>query len=117
MLRSKGSGYGDAIVEDTSSSFVLVSLFDRLMPLRNEQLDSPNRVELIRRGAHHLDRSASVASGALVILARSPANIAMPVPLEVEGDKVTGDGPVYYQFVLPLDSPGARVPTTQGAEN
>ena len=41
----------------------------------------------------------------------------MPVPLEVEGDKVTGDGPVYYQFVLPLDARAVVASTTQGAEN
>ena len=37
----------------------------------------------------------------------------MPVPLEVEGDKVTGEGPVYYQFVLPLDRPAPEPETTQ----
>ena len=37
-----------------------------------------------------------------MIIARSYGNVPMPVPLEVEGDKITGDGPVYYQFVLPL---------------
>ena len=49
----------------------------------------------------HLDRSAALGAGGLVIIARSTG--AMPIPLEVEGDKITGDGPIYYQFVLPLD--------------
>ena len=40
----------------------------------------------------------------------------MPVPLEVEGDKITGPGVVYYQFVLPLDHSALAAAATQPSE-
>jgi len=93
---------------------VLASFFDRLAPIPNTPGDSPDRVDLLRRGARHLDRSSAVAAGALVVIARSHGDVPMPVPLQVEGDKITGPGPVYYQFVLPLDhSAVENAPATQ----
>ena len=116
MLRGKsGSGMGEGSVDDPRESFVLVSFFDRLKPVDNESTDNPNRADLLRRGARHLDRSAALAAGGLVIIARSHGNVPMPVPLEVEGDKITGDGPVYYQFVLPLNQ-SALPASTQPSE-
>jgi hypothetical protein len=106
MLKSKASVSGEGVLDDVRESYVLVSFFDRLKPLYNDDPNNQTRVELIRRGARHLDRSASIAAGALVIIARSSGDLPMPVPLEVEGEKITGDGPVYYQFVLPLDRSG-----------
>jgi hypothetical protein len=82
-------------------SFVLLTLFDRLTAIPNETQDNPNRVEVVRHAARFLDRSASLAAGGLVIVAN--ANGEIPVPVEVEGEKVTGEGPIYYQCVLPLD--------------
>jgi hypothetical protein len=104
---------GDGAMDNVPQSFVLMSLFDRLATIPNEQLDDPKRVELLRRGARHLDRSSAIAAGALVVVAHSEG--AMPVPLEVEGDKITGDGPIFYQFVLPLDrmSVDAQLATTE----
>ena len=77
-----------------------MSLFDRLKPMRNETPD-PTRVDIIRRGARRLDRSAAIGAGALLVVAHTTG--PLPIPLTVEGDKITGDGPIYYQFVLPLD--------------
>ena len=30
-----------------------------------------------------------------------------PIPLDVEGDKVTGNGTTFYQFILPLEHSAA----------
>jgi hypothetical protein len=81
-------------------SFPLLSFFDRLPPTRNEGQRN-DRVELIRRGGRNLDLSHALAAGALVVLAE--ADEPLPFPLEVEGDRVTGQGKTLYQFLLPLD--------------
>ncbi|HEX3356359.1 MAG TPA: hypothetical protein VHS31_05190, partial [Tepidisphaeraceae bacterium] len=100
LLRSAAGTIGDGKITDMNRAFVLLSLFDRLQPIENQSPDNPDRVDVLRRGTRHLDRSSALAAGALVVLGRSDGPI--PVPLEVEGDKMTGDGPIYYQFVLPL---------------
>jgi hypothetical protein len=82
-------------------SFPMLSLFDRLPPMRNDT-EKNDRVELLRRhGARSLDVSHALAAGALVVLAE--AGGPLPFPLEVEGDRVAGDGTTLYQFLLPLD--------------
>ena len=48
-----------------------------------------------------LDLSQSLGAGALIVMAE--ANGPIPIPIEVDGDPVTGDGLSFYQFVLPLD--------------
>jgi hypothetical protein len=100
-LKSRAGVTGEGSLDDLHDSFAILSLFDRLKPIRNQSPDNPDRCEILRRGARHLDRSAAIAAGGLLILARSSGD--MPIPLEVEGEKITGDGPIYYQFVLPLD--------------
>jgi hypothetical protein len=109
-LREKASVTGDGAVENLSQSFVLLSFFDRLHPIKNDP-ETVNRVEVLRRGGRHLDKSAALAAGALVILAHSKGEL--PVPLEVEGDKVTGPGDIYYQRVIPIDRGAANPPATQ----
>jgi hypothetical protein len=102
MLKGKASVSGEGEVSDVYDSFVLASLFDRMAPIRN-MMDTQDRVEVLRRGARHLDRSTAIAAGSLVIICHVPEKSPMPVPLEVEGEKITGDGNVFYQFVLPVD--------------
>jgi hypothetical protein len=107
-LRSTSAGFAQTVHNDFNQpvmrSWPMLSLFDRLPPMRNStQPGQGARVELLRRGARHLDVSAAVAAGQLVVLAESEANAPLPIPLEVEGDAVTGRGRVFYQFVLPLD--------------
>jgi hypothetical protein len=81
-------------------SFPVMSFFERLPPTKNPG-NKNERVELLRRGARHLDVSHLLAAGALVVLAESAE--PMPVPLEVEGSLVGGTGTTLYQFLLPLD--------------
>jgi hypothetical protein len=93
------SDWGERVMR----SFPMLSLFDRLPPMQNPR-DTQNRVELLRLGARWMDVSAAVAAGQLVVLAESEtADVPLPIPLEVEGDRVAGRGKIFYQFVLPLD--------------
>ena len=87
-----------------------MSFFDRLSPLKNET-DKADRVEILRRGCRHLDRSAALAAGALVVLAQ--ADGPLPFPLTVEGEPMSGTGTVFYQYVLPLDRTPLEAATTQ----
>jgi hypothetical protein len=82
-------------------SFPILSFFDRLAPARKLPDPSPDRYELLRRGARKLDISAALAAGQLVVLAESDG--PLPFPLRVEGSLIGGEGTVFYQFVLPLD--------------
>jgi hypothetical protein len=116
MLRGKSSGVGEDHIDDPADTFVLASFFDRLLPLQNDQPDAQTRVDLWRRGARHLDRSASLEAGALVIIARSPGDAPIPIPLKVEGDNIAGPGPICYQFVLPLDRSAVEKAATQPAK-
>ena len=45
--------------------------------------------------------SQLVASGQLVVFAQ--ADGPMPLPLEVNGDRIEGEGVTFYQFALPLN--------------
>jgi hypothetical protein len=114
QLRDKGTNVGDGLVNDVGQAFVMLSLFDRLQPLRVEGNDA--RFEILRRGARRLDRSTAIATGSMVVIAQAAADL--PVPLEVDGNKITGGGNVYYQFVLPIDrqtlaDKAATQPTTE----
>jgi hypothetical protein len=91
-------------------SLPMLSFFERLQPQRNERGNTPSRVDPLRRGGRWLDCSQALAAGQLVVLAEATG--PLPMPLEVEGDKVTGEGRIFYQFVLPLDR-GAVASTTQ----
>jgi hypothetical protein len=99
--------------DDSNSAFrrslIMLSLFDRLAPIRNDR-PTPTRVELFRRGGRSMDLSDSLAAGSLLIFAESQG--PLPMPLNVEGEPVKGDGLIFYQFVLPLDR-GELTPTTQ----
>jgi hypothetical protein len=86
---------------DVKKSFPMLSFYSRLPPLRN-----PQRVEVLRRGQRQLDLGHVLGAGELVVLAEA-RNTPIPIPLDVEGDKVGGNGTTFYQFVLPLEHSAA----------
>lgn len=88
-------------------SLPIMSLFERLQPVKSEV--RLQRIDLLRRGGRTLDISGALAAGGLVVLAE--ADGPLPIPMEVEGDPVTGAGRILYQFVLPLDRSGLPVET------
>ena len=106
-----GRGF-DETFDDSNASFrrtlIMLSLFDRLSPIKNTR-GNPPRIELLRRGARALDLSDSLASGSLIVLGESQG--PLPMPMAVENEMVKGDGLILHQFVLPLghDNPA---PTT-----
>ena len=81
---------------------VMLSLYPLLPPMRNATPQSPDATVLQRRGVRDWDASAAVSAGHLVVIADA-ANVPAPLPLEVEGGEVGGDGQVVAQFVVPLD--------------
>ncbi len=91
------------------TSLPLLSMSARIPPMRNTQLQDdgnrkrfrPDRRELLALNGRAFDVSSAVAAGHMVILAHSDG--PMPVPLELDGNKITGNGVVFYQFVLPLE--------------
>ena len=101
----RNSGIGAEIWDDherdVKRSFPMLSFFSRLPPVRN-----PQRVEVLRRGQRQLDIGHALAAGQLVVLAEAPQS-PIPIPLDVDGDKVTGNGTTFFQFVLPLERSAA----------
>jgi hypothetical protein len=87
--------------QQIKKAFPMLSFFSRLPPVKN-----PSRFEVLRRGQRQLDLGHAIAAGELVVLAEAP-DTPIPIPLDVEGDKVTGNGTTFYQFVLPLDRSAA----------
>ena len=81
---------------------LLISFFSLLPPMRREAAGSADPTRLLRRGARELDLSAAVMAGHMVIVAEAE-EVPLPIPMEVDGDKVEGAGRVIYQFVLPID--------------
>ena len=100
-LNDSGSGY--------RTSLPLLSISARIPPMRNTPLpDEGNlkrfrsdRRELLWLNGRAFDVSSAVTAGNLVVLAHSDG--PMPVPLELDGNKIAGKGVVFYQFVLPLE--------------
>lgn len=90
------------------SSLPLASLIDRVPPMRNRQENNTfvqTRVDLLRIGARQWNVSPAIAAGNLVIIARAQGQL--PMPLQVEGEHVEGEGTIFYQAVLPLSRPDA----------
>jgi hypothetical protein len=101
-----------AFIDDTGRSPVapvLLSIFDRLPPMRSNA-DRRDRVELLRRGARGWDASAAVSAGALLIVAETDDH-PIPLPLRVEGEPVPGSGRMIWQFVIPIDRGRPQPPT------
>ncbi|MCS7032394.1 MAG: hypothetical protein NZ561_00185, partial [Phycisphaerae bacterium] len=90
----------------------LLSLFDRLPPVRGSALG--NRNELFRRGARWMDLSAALAAGGLVVVAEA-VDVPLPVGLQVNGEPVEGSGRIVYQFVLPAKRKASKLPADVGA--
>ncbi len=105
-------------LESLDKGALFLGLFSRLPPSRID--DNQNgRKELRRLEGRQWDASNIVSAGNLLILARSEPKSPLPFALEVEGEKVAGEGTIYYQIVVPIDRSKAHVlpPTaTQPAE-
>jgi hypothetical protein len=98
--------------------FPMLSVFNRLPAMQNSingnGTYSGDRVEFYARGARMLDTTPSLSAGQLVILASNKG--PLPVPLEVDGDKIPGEGVNFYQFILPINRGKADEPTTRKSE-
>ncbi len=105
---------GDEAV-DFQHSLWMLSFFDRLVPTEKDVAQNKGRIELLRRSARRFDVSAALGAGAMVIVAQSDPDAPnpLPMPLNVEGDRVTGNGETLYQFVVPMDNTFATTPATQ----
>jgi hypothetical protein len=95
----------DGIVDDSgrqiTQSVAVLTFFDRLPPLKNLPLFNYARAELLRRGGRTLNLSHAMAAGNLVVLAEVK-NAPLPLPLDVEGSRMKGEGTIYYQASLPI---------------
>jgi hypothetical protein len=106
----KTTGISDSFDDarnDYLRSFTIASLYDRIPPQVNRGTTA-DRVEVLRRAARDWDMSELVAAGQLVVLAQGGVPGALgrrplPIPMDVEGERVTGSGPTFFQFALPLD--------------
>ncbi len=115
----RSSMIDDPNVNDSDFGFVypVASLFTRLPAMPdtiNGTKGAEDRVELYNRGLRMINASPSVTAGQLVILTatRGP----LPIPLQVNGDKIDGDGTVFYQFILPINRGKVEAPTTMPAK-
>ena len=100
----------DGLVNDANravtQSVAVMTLFDRIPPLKNAPYLNYARAELMRRGGRGLNLSHTMAAGNLVVLAEVD-NAPLPFPLEVEGSRLRGEGTVYYQASLPIKNRSA----------
>lgn len=110
-------------VGDRAASVAVLCLFGRMPPIQNPQEGDGSfrvsRADLHRSGLRDWDASNAMLAGQLVILAEAD-KVPVPVPMTIDGDKVTGDGTTIYQFVLPLapiPAAPASQPTTTRASN
>src|SRR5690606_1742435 len=99
-------GLTSSTMDDSSDeyrrSIVLLSLYDRIAPIRSTP--QFQRSELLRRDARWLDMSDVVAAGGLAIFAVA-RDVPLPAPLLVEGETPEGRGDIIYQAVLPIERP------------
>jgi len=121
-FRRSGGG-DDPNISDENMNYIypLLSVFDRVPAIPNVKPTSGyqaewsnDRVELYNRGARMLNASDSIACGQLLILA-STHDSPVPIPLNVDDSKMTGQGSVFYQFILPIDRGKMDIPATQPA--
>lgn len=88
-------------------TFPLMSLIDRVGPVRREKDNSDTRAEPIRRGGRDFNASQLVASGRLVMLAQA-VDVPVPLPMQVNGDGFESRGTVLFQVSLPVDRSPVR---------
>ena len=104
---------------DLEFVYPMLSVFNRIpaMPntLKMDNSSNDDAVELYNRGARMLDASASIAAGQVVVIAAAKG--PLPIPLQVDDEKMTGDGTVFYQFILPIDRGSLDQPTTKPTGN
>jgi hypothetical protein len=94
----------------------VLTFFDLLPPPRNtgerEQLQERN-FNLLRRGGRNLNLSGALLAGKLVVVAQAQSS-TIPCPLEVNDQKIAGDGTTIFQALIPLDASAVdKPPTTQ----
>jgi hypothetical protein len=104
-LTGGNAGYNERAFTDLPRSMIVMSLFGRLPPMRNTK-DSADRMDILRRGGRNLDMSNAVAAGKVVVLAMADdvGKMPIPFPMQVDGEKITGSGSVFYQFALPMET-------------
>jgi hypothetical protein len=62
------------------------------------------RWEIHRAALRDQDISGALGAGQLIVLAQSENDRSpLPLPVTVEGDVLSGEGVIYYQFILPLN--------------
>lgn len=91
----------------------MLSLFDRLPPMRNDS-NVEDRADLLRINARFVDCSAAVSAGRLVVVGEA-RDVPLPAPIKVDGDEVGGAGITLYQFVVALDRSGDIEPPDDDA--
>ena len=98
-------------------SLIMLSVFDRLSPDRRTN-ERQNRFDILRIGAHRYDLSPALASGSMIVIAHSgnPEGNGAPLPFNVDGRVVRGNGTTLYQFIVPVDN-GDTIPPTNIASN
>ena len=104
-------------------AYPVLSLLDRLPPMPDYKANSSTtlnpvfdqtRTDLLARGARMLDAGPSLAAGQLLVLATVKG--PLPIPVQVDGDPMAGDGTTLYQFLLPIDRSAVdKPPATQPA--
>ncbi len=121
-LRRSGMGGGEDVEHDVGlgTAFPMLSVLDRLPPMPNVRKDTTSsdltddRTDFIARGGRMLNGGPGITAGQLLVLATAKG--PLPIPLEVDGNRMGGDGMTLYQFVLPIDRGTADKPTTQPVE-
>jgi hypothetical protein len=110
-----GVGNSDAGgATDARANTPILTFFDLLPPSANKADKSENCINLVRRGGRRLNLSGALLAGRLVIVGQSAGPI--PCPLEVNDQKIGGDGSTIYQAVLPIDASAFDTsPTTSPA--
>ena len=97
------------------TSVPLLSFYNRMPVIQNNNTGAGTfdnvRAELLRNGLRDWDASNALMAGKMVIVAQADAT-PLPLPLTVDGEKVTGAGRTIYQFFLPL-TPIPAEPTTK----
>jgi hypothetical protein len=90
--------------QGSAGNFAMLSIFDHL-PTPGVELDvHRERWEIHRAALRDQDISGALGAGQLIVLAQSENDRSpLPLPVTVEGDVLSGEGVIYYQFILPLN--------------
>lgn len=110
----------DVQFDDSKNGFTrslpMMAFYTRIEPQQAENLGGgsySSRIEVLRRGGRGLDMSQLLAAGQLVIVAHTGTAAPLPLPLDVEGDKVEGEGTTIFEIALPIDRTPLYAPATQ----